>query len=235
MVPGERLLLIAAESREFQGLMKFCRNVRRLDWPVHWARAVELNGREGLLVANGAGPGRAAQAVDVAQSFGKLGLICSMGYCGALVEEMKVGAIFVAERIQACDREYVTLRPECDRPHYQGVLASIGRVAQTAEEKRTLRGRGASAVEMEAGGVAARAAELHVPLCCIKSVTDLAHESFHFDFNRALRSDGRFGTMRLIAASCRRPLSLLPELMRLALRTRTASRTLGEFVGDCRF
>ncbi|HLN04380.1 MAG TPA: hypothetical protein VK335_34145 [Bryobacteraceae bacterium] len=235
MVSGERLLLIAAEPREFQGLMKFCRNVRRLDWPVHWARVVELNGREGLLVANGAGPGRAAQAVDVARSFGKLGLICSMGYCGALVEEMTVGAIFVAERVQTCDKEYVTVRPECDRPHHEGVLASIGHVAQTAEEKRELRGRGASAVEMEAAGVAAKAEELCVPLCCIKSVTDLAHENFHLDFNRALRSDGRFGTMRLIAASCRRPLSLLPELMRLAKRSRTASRALGEFVGDCRF
>ena len=228
-------MLIAAEPREFQGLMKFCRNVRRLDWPVHWARAVELNGREGWLVANGAGPGRAAQAVDVAQSFGKLGLICSMGYCGALVDEMKIGAVFVAERVQTCDKEYATVRPECGRPHYEGVLASIGRVAQTAEEKRELRGRGASAVEMEAAGVAAKAAELGVPLCCIKSVTDLAGEGFQLDFNRALRLDGRFGTMRLIAASCRRPLSLLPELLRLAKRSRTASRVLGEFVGDCRF
>jgi adenosylhomocysteine nucleosidase len=235
MVSGERLLLIAADPREFQGLMKFCRNVRRLEWPVHWARAVELNGREGWLVANGAGPGRAAQAVDVAQSFGKLGLICSMGYCGALVEEMKVGSVFVAERVQTFDRQYVTVPPQCGRPHYGGVLASIGHVAQTAEEKRELRGRGASAVEMEAAGVAQKAEELHVPLCCIKSVTDLAHESLHFDFNRALRSDGRFGTMRLIAASCRRPLSLLPELLRLAKRSRTASRALGEFVGDCRF
>ncbi len=235
MVSGEQLLLIAAEPREFQGLMKFCRNVKRLDWPVHWARSVELHGREVLLVANGAGAGRAADAVDVARSFVKLGLICSMGYCGALVEEMPIGAIFVAERVQTCDREYVTVRPTCDRPHYNGVLASIGHVAQTADEKSELRGRGASAVEMEAAGVAERAQELHIPLCCIKSVTDLANESLQLDFNSALRSDGRFDTMQLIAASCRRPLSLIPELLRLGKRSRTASRTLGEFVGDCRF
>jgi nucleoside phosphorylase len=229
MVPGERLLLIAAEPREFQGLLKFCRNVRRLAWPVDWARAVELNGRESWLVANGAGPARAAQAVDVAQSFGKPGLICSMGYCGALVEEMNVGAIFVAERVRTCDKEYVTVRPECEQPFQAGVLASIGHVAQTAEEKRELRRSGAWAVEMEAAGVAAKAEELHAPLCCIKSVTDLAGESFHLDLNRALRPDGRFDTMQLIAASCRRPLKRLPELLRLA------SRALGEFIGHCRF
>lgn len=235
MVSGERLLLIAADPREFQGLVKFCRNVRRLDWPVHWAREAELSGRQSWLVANGAGAGRASQAVEIAQSFGKLGLICSMGYCGALAEGMKPGDIFVAERVQTCDREYVTFRPESRWPHSRGVLVSIDHVAQTAEEKKELQKRGASAVEMEAAGVAAKAEELHVPLCCIKSVTDLAGETLQLDFNAALRSDGRFGTMRLIAASCRRPLGLLPELMRLAKRSRTASQALGEFIADCRF
>jgi len=235
MVSGERLLLIAAEPREFQGLLPFCRKLTRLDWPVHWARAAELNGRESWLAANGAGAGRAAQVVDVARSAGKPGLICSMGYCGALEEEMKPGAIFVADRVAGGDRNYAAVRPECGRPHYTGTLASIGHIARTAEEKRQLRARGASAVEMEAAGVAAKAEELGIPLCCIKSVTDLAREDFQLDLEGALRSDGRFGTMRLIAASCRRPLSLLPELMRLAGRSRTASRALGDFIGNCRF
>jgi len=235
MVSGERLLLIAAEPREFTGVVRFCRNVKRLDWPVHWARSVELTGREAFLVANGAGSSRVSQAVDVARGFGKLGLICSMGYCGALEAEMKVGAIFVAERIETGDGAYAAVRPQSARQHHVGVLASLNRVAQTADEKRELRARGASAVDMEAGGVARKAVELEVPLCCIKSVTDLAEENFHLDLNGALRSDGRFDTMRLIADSCRRPLSLLPELVRLGMRSRTASRTLGEFIGDCRF
>jgi nucleoside phosphorylase len=235
MVSGERLLLIAAEPREFSGVVRFCRNVKRLDLAVHWARSAELNGRDTLLVANGAGWGRAAQAVDVAREFGKLGLICSMGYCGALEVGMKVGSIFVAERVETPGKEYAAVQPECPREHRVGALVSVSRVAQTAEEKKALRARGASAVEMEAGGVAARAAELQVPLCCIKSVTDLAAESLHLDLNGALRSDGRFDTMRLIAESCRRPLSLLPELLRLGIRSRTASRMLGEFIGDCRF
>jgi adenosylhomocysteine nucleosidase len=235
MVSGERLLLIAAEPREFRGLLKFCRKVRTLAWPVHWARAAEMKGREVLLVANGAGAARAAKAVDVASSFGGIEWICSMGYCGALDDGMTVGAIFVAERVQTDQGVYVAARPRSARPHVTGLLASIDRVAQTVEEKRELRARGASAVEMEAAGVAAKAAELHLPFYCIKSVTDLAGESFGLDLNSALLSDGRFGTMRLIAAACRRPLSLLPELARLGSRSRAASQTLGEFVADCRF
>lgn len=235
MVSGERLLLIAAEPREFSGLVQSCRNVKLLAWPVYWARSADLNGREVLLVANGAGRRRAAEAVDVARSMSKLDLICNMGFCGALENEMGIGDIFVAGRVQGGDAEYVAVQPKSRHPFHTGVLASIDRVAQTAEEKRGLRARGASAVEMEAAGVAAKAAELAVPFYCVRSVTDLADETFGLDLNAALRADGRFDTMRLIAASCRRPLSLLPELLRLGKRCRIATRTLGEFVADCRF
>ncbi|HXI40749.1 MAG TPA: hypothetical protein VNH83_12255 [Bryobacteraceae bacterium] len=235
MVSGERLLLIAAEPREFSGLMQFCRNVKPLAWPVYWARSADLNGRKVLLVANGAGRRRAGQAVDVASSMDKMDSICNMGFCGALESGMEIGDIFVAERVQTGDAEYAAMQPESMRSYHSGVLASIDRVAQTAEEKCTLRAGGASAVEMEAAGVAGKAADLSLPFYCVRSVTDLADESFGLDFNAALRPDGRFDTMRLIAASCRRPLSLLPELLRLGMRCRTASRTLGEFVADCRF
>jgi nucleoside phosphorylase len=235
MVSGERLLLIAAEPREFSGLLTFCKNVKPLAWPVLWARSAELNGRPAVLVANGAGRAQAALAVNAASLVEKLDLICNMGFCGALVSGMAIGDIFVAERVQTGHGEFVAAKPQSDLPHHAGVLASIDRVAQTAEEKRDLRMRGALAVEMEAAGVAAKAAELRVPFYCVRSITDLADESFSFDFNAALRPDGRFDTMQIIAATCRRPLSLLPELVRLGMRCRTASRTLGEFVADCRF
>jgi len=235
MVSGERLLLIAAEPREFSGLVQFCRNVKPLAWPVYSARSADLKGRGVLLVANGAGRRRAAQGVDVASSVGKLDLICNMGFCGALESGMAIGDIFVAGSVQTGDAEYAAVKPKSTRKYHTGVLASIDRVAQTAEEKLGLRARGASAVEMEAAGVAKKAAELGVPFYCVRSVTDLADETLGLDFNAALRPDGRFDTMRLIAASCRRPLSLLPELVRLGKRSRIASRTLGEFVADCRF
>jgi adenosylhomocysteine nucleosidase len=235
MVSGERLLLIAAEAREFRGLLKFCGKVKPLALPVHWARSAELNGRPILLVANGAGGVRAARAVEVAGSAGRLDLICNMGFCGALENGMAIGDIFVASRVRTCAGEFAAATPKTVRPHHAGVLVSIDRIAQTAREKDELRVEGASAVEMEAGGVAAKAKELNLPFYCVRAVTDLLGESFQLDLNAALRSDGRFDTMRLIAASCRRPLSLLPELLRLGRRSVTASRTLGEFVADCRF
>ena len=194
-----------------------------------------MNGHEVLMAANGAGAARAAAAVEAAHAAGGLDLICSMGFCGALKDDMRIGDIFVAERVQADGVEYVAAKPETARPHHTGVLESIDHVAQTAEEKASLRRGGASAVEMEAAGAAATAARFALPFYCVRSVTDLAGESFRLDLNSALRSDGKFATMQLIAASCRRPVSRLPELLRLGRRARAASQTLGEFVADCRF
>jgi adenosylhomocysteine nucleosidase len=235
MVSGQRLLLVGAEAREFRGVLKFCRDVKPLGWPVRWSRRALMNGCEVLLAANGAGAARAAAAVEAAHAAGNLELICSMGFCGALEDDMRIGDIFVAGRVQADGAEYAAAMPESAHPYHTGVLVSIDHVAQTAGEKAVLRKGGAAAVEMEAAGVAAKAAGLGVPFYCVRSVTDLAGENFHLDLNAALRADGRFATMQLIAASCRRPLSLLPELLRLGRRSYAAAHTLGEFLADCRF
>src|SRR5436190_11740335 len=134
MVPGERLLLIAAEPREFSGVLRFCTNVKLLGWPVHWARAAALNGGEVLLLANGAGDARAARAVEVATSEEKISRICSVGFCGALENGMSVGDIFVAERVDGGGDRYAASQPESGQMrHRRGVLASVGRVAQTAQ------------------------------------------------------------------------------------------------------
>jgi nucleoside phosphorylase len=115
------------------------------------------------------------------------------------------------------------------------LLASIDHVAQTAEEKRRLRAAGAWAVEMEAAGVAERAAHSGLPFYCVRVVTDLADESFGMDFNAALRPDGRFDTMRILAGAMRSPVKLFPELIRLHGRCQTAAKALGEFIAGCRF
>jgi adenosylhomocysteine nucleosidase len=108
-------------------------------------------------------------------------------------------------------------------------------VVQTAAEKSQLRTPGAIAVEMEAAAVAERAQALGLPFFCIKSVTDLAGETLTIDFNAALRSDGRFDTMKILASSLRHPWVRLPELFRLRARCVRAARSLGEFIADCRF
>jgi len=228
-------LLVAAEPREFDGLLRFCSGVRKLAWPVYWARSGESGGRQLWMVANGAGAAQAGRAVEAAFAACQPEAIVSMGFCGALDPALQVGDVFVATAVDAAGRRFDVRLPQSEHPHATGVLVSIDRVAQTAGEKRALRAAGASAVEMEAGGVAQFAAARAVPMFCVRSVTDTAGQSFVNDFNKALLSDGHFGTMKLLTSALGNPGKAFPELFRLRRFCRIATRTLGEFIAGCRF
>jgi len=232
------MVFVAAEAREFGGLLPFCRKVERLDWPLAWARVAEWNGRRIFLAANGAGPNRAGEAIEIARS--KVGqedmdAVVSTGFCGGLDPAMKIGDVFVATGIEMEGGVEPVNIPESGIEHFKGILVSRDRVAQTAEEKSDLRRSGASAVEMEAAGVFSRVREWELPFYCVRSVTDLADESFRIDLNAARLADGRFSTPRILAAAMRRPIAAGPELLELRRRCATAARSLGEFIADCSF
>jgi len=219
------LLFIASDPRELAGLLRHCRGVRPLAWPVDWAREGQLHGRKVQLAANGVGPQRAAAALRDAE------MIVSVGYCGALEPSLRVGDIVVATSVGGIPAR----QPRCELPYHSGPVASQSRVASSAEQKRKLRSAGAIAVEMEAAGVAAEAARRGLPFACIRAVTDRAEETFRNDFDAALRPDGHFDTMLLLRSALQNPASALPELVRLHFRCRRAARNLGEFLAHCRF
>jgi adenosylhomocysteine nucleosidase len=234
MVSGQRVLLVAAEPREFHGLLRFCSGVRKLAWPVDWARYAECQGRQFWMAANGAGAALAGAATEVGCTVCRPDVIVSMGFCGALDPELRIGEIFVATAILGTGHASL---PQLEKaaPHAVGPLASIDHVAQTSAEKADLRKSGAAAVEMEAAGVAARASAHHVRFYCVRSITDLAGQDFVLDFNKALRSDGHFGTINLLTSAFENPRQAFPELFRLRRSSLIATRTLGEFIAGCRF
>ncbi len=187
-----------------------------------------------MAVANGAGSARAALAVEAAQAAEDLKAVCNTGFCGALDPALDIGDVFVATGIRARGSEFTALRPVTSAGYSHGVLASIDRIAQTSDEKRLLRQSGAAAVEMEAGGAAAKASEFGVPFYCVRAVSDLASETFACDFNAALLDNGKFDMIRLFTSAIRKP-RRFGELLRLQRRCETASRNLGEFLAGCEF
>ena len=231
----EELLLIAAEPREFDGLLPLCEPAERLATPLAWARRARLNGRSLVLAANGAGPANAAAAFDRMREFVRPTAVVSVGFCGALDPALKIGDVFAASSIQTAGETVPLALPRSGRPFATGTLVSIDRVAQTAEEKRNLYRSGAAAVEMEAAGVYSRVREWGLPFFCIRSVTDLADETFRIDFNAARRADGRFSAGRILAGAALRPFTMMPDLLELRRRCRIAAGALGEFLADCRF
>jgi adenosylhomocysteine nucleosidase len=230
-----RLLLVASDSMEFTGILAHSEPTRSEPLPVDWSRTARVGTHEVLLVANGAGPDRAAAAVDAALSRFRPDAAVSTGFCGALAPELAVADVVVATSIAGAGQRYHSLPLTTTTTHYAGVICSIDHVAQTSEEKKRLRNSGAIAVEMEAAGVASKAETNDLPFYCFRAVTDLASEDMANDFNRALRSDGHFDTMLILRGTLRNPLVRLPELFRLRNRCARAASALGEFIADCRF
>jgi nucleoside phosphorylase len=228
-----KLLLIASDPREFQGLLARCEKARNPGLPLIWSRQARYAAHEFLMVSNGAGATRSAAAVDAAVPVSHPHAVVSMGFCGALAPELGVADIVVGTAIAG--GEFQLQVPRNPASHHLGAVCSIDHVARTAAEKGRLRATGAIAVEMEAAGVAARAQVHCLPFFCIKSVTDLAGESMANDFNAALRSDGHFATIDILRSTLRHPWVRLPELFRLRRRCVRATRLLGDFIANCRF
>lgn len=230
-----RLLFVASIRMEFAGLARHTHAARPADFAVDWARAARLGEHEVLLLANGAGRRRAAQAVDAARPW-RPDAIISTGFCGALDRELPVAGLVIATAVASGQGAYPAAPGLQAAPGgHRGLVCSIDHVARTAEEKHRLRHTGACAVEMEAAGVAERSQSLQLPFFCVRAVTDLADETMANDFNAALRPDGHFDTMNILRGTLRRPMVRLPELFRLRQRSMRATRALGDFIAGCRF
>jgi adenosylhomocysteine nucleosidase len=225
------LVFVAAERRELETLLLHVDEVTKPDWRLDFARVGRLNGRPVALVANGPGKKLAGQAVDLVKERESLDGLISTGFCGGLDPALGVGDIFVATEVVGVA---LALLPVTQRPFKSGTLLSIDRVVTTAAEKAAL-AQSAGAVEMEAAAVADLAKRYHVPFYAVRVVTDTFEESFLLDFNRMRSSDGRFSRAKIIASALRRPATLLPELIKLNMRTKRAAEALGDFLADARF
>lgn len=206
------ILFIASDAREFTGAMRFWSNVQPVPLPVHWARQGVRKGLRVLAVANGAGAERARLAAGTARGR----VICNIGFCGALDPALRVGDIVVPGAA-----------PSTARPYAAGRLICSDHTVGSVTEKRALRAQGGTAVDMESAGLPGA--------YFIKSVSDLADQEFHNDFNAAMLPDGRFSVARLVSSALKNPFVRFPELIRLQRSTKIASETLGEFLDSCEF
>lgn len=218
------IVAIGAEAMEFAGWLRHCTGVRRLDWPVAFARQAEWNGQAVTMIANGAGPRLAAEGLAAAKEREKVTAVMSIGWCGALDPALALNDVFVALAVRTAEGVRAALAPRKMPAARRGVLYSGDRFIRTAEEKAELRSRGAEAVEMEAGGL-----RFAGSFYAVRVVSDLAQEEFALDFNEYRDAEGRFQKGRIALAGLRHPM----DLMRMARRGRQAANALGDFLAQC--
>ncbi len=219
------IVAVGADAMEFGGWLRHCTGVRKLDWPVDFARQAEWNGQTVTMVANGAGPRLAAAGLAVARERETVTAVMSIGWCGALDPGLQLSEVMVAlgVRTEQGDRAALATR-KMPAGARRGVLWSGDRFVGTAEEKAELRGRGADAVEMEAAGL-----RFAGSFYAVRVVSDLAQEDFALDFNQYRDSEGRFQKARIAMAGLRHP----GDLIRMAKRGRDAANALGDFLAQC--
>ncbi|MEO8099651.1 MAG: hypothetical protein ABI811_18275 [Acidobacteriota bacterium] len=216
-------ILVAAEKREFAGLLRRIPH-QLLPWPN--AAFAHVSGSR-ILLANGAGPRSIQQLFQEISPDEKFSVTCivSTGFCGALDTSLKIGDIVV---------DGGPIRTSL--PYIQGKICSIDHVVVTAEEKRQLRERtGATVVEMEFAAVQAVALKWGVPCQAIRVVSDTAGEDLPLDFNLYRDADGRFQLPRIAMSGLLSPFRVLPALLRLDRNSREASEKLGAFLAHCEF
>lgn len=235
-VDANPIVAIAAEAREFAGLLRHASSVSALDWPVDFARRAEIGGSTWIVAANGPGPKLAGAAAGVAAERCRARAYVSTGFCGGLDPELEAGQVFVASTVEAPERgrQFVSRGTANRGGHAAGRLLSVDRVAVTAAEKAALWAGGAAAVEMEAAAVAERAERSETPFYCIRVVSDTARDEMPLDFNLYRDRDGRFSRGRIVAAALRKPVRFA-GLLKLDAHCRRASSNLGDFLADCRF
>jgi len=226
------LVFVAAEAREFAGMLRHVSLVSKLSWPVQFARSAELNRRPIVMLANGPGPKLAAvEAEEAGSRLQQVDGFVSTGYCGALDNGLRPFSIVVASHVNGSP----ALQPATELGYTAGALLSQDAVACTVEEKSRLWKTGGIAVEMEAAGIELVARKMGVPFYCVRVVTDAASEALALDFNLVRDRNGRFSRARILAAACRRPGRIVPELMKLGRTSKSASLALGDFIANCRF
>src|ERR1035438_8050295 len=96
-----RILMVAADRREFPGILRHATEVDSTTVPVAWSRSARLANHQLVRAANGAGAQRAAAAVDAALRGFPAEAIVSTGFCGALAPDLQIADIVVGSAISA--------------------------------------------------------------------------------------------------------------------------------------
>lgn len=201
------------------------------------AEARCLPGSFGTVVCSGASALRAERLAE-GLARGGARLLISFGVAGALEPALASGDLVIPEAVLtplgdqlACDPGLRTglveaLAKSGLGPSPARLLVGSGTIVATPEARRSLFARtGAAAVDMESHAVADAAATATLPFLVVRAVADTAWDQIPDLATRSLRPDGRTDVSAVVRGLLAQP-GQLPDLLRLAGRTRRALTTL---------
>ena len=219
--PMKTWLVVAAERREFDGMLKRLAVFQSSLWPGarHAFEADSGNDRWLLVAPTGPGPSWCSRFLSQRSAVGRKRWILRNDQHGSL-RCARSGA----RRGRYCRRWRVACRIEPAVSHRGAILSRPIVVAVTPSGKVAMRKQtGAIAVEMESAlrCFCDGAAEWGVPFFCVRAVSDTAADSLPLDFNQFRDAEGRFFAW---PDQCARrddpPFSVMPALLNLIVACR---------------
>ncbi len=191
-------------------------------WPYRFNEDEE---GEWVAACAGAGTHAATRAFAAAELCGRIDVVISTGWAGALHSVIEAGLVYsVAGVIDARTGE---LSPAADwRNDIWLVTSPI--VANSTEKLRLATTYNASLVDMEAAAIARLAQMRNIPFYCLKGVSDGFNDDLP-DFNRFLGPSGQLQAARFTLFALLRPW-LWPSLMRMGENSSKAADGIAQSV-----
>jgi adenosylhomocysteine nucleosidase len=201
-------------------------------WQHERSKGVDLwrkpfDGGEWIAACAGAGVGAATRAFAEVEKDGPIDKVISVGWAGALREELVVGQAYDVSTVidSRTGERFIAAGPPNDC-----WLVTNSRVADATEKKRLASTYEAVLVDMEAAGVARLARMRGIPFYCIKGISD-GHSDQLLDFNRFISTDGRFKLTRFVVFALLRPW-YWHALIRMGENSRKAARNIAQSLLD---
>ncbi len=150
---------------------------------------------EWVAVCAGMGADAARRAFAESEASGPIDRVLSVGWAGALNEEVYAANSFIASAVVDAQTGE---RFKLAAGERSMVLVSTARVADETEKRRLAATYSGAMVDMESAAVLRLAMTLDIPVCCVKAISDEVGAILP-DFNQFIN---RQGQMRMFAFVC---------------------------------
>lgn len=211
-----------------------------------WARTVGgAHGQASPFVAvrTGVGHTRATAGSRLLAQQYPLQALVSFGFAGGLLAGLAPGTLIIGDRVVSEDHghplyeanrglvdQMVRVAQAVRLPVRQGSVVTAERLVPDYPSKAALaRKCGASAVDMETGGIAEVAHEAGLAWVAVRAIVDGVDEALPVECLGFLRTDGQVAVGRLVRGIWRSP-RMIGDILWLAQRTATARRRLSHLL-----
>ena len=226
--------IVCSLPLELEPFLKRCQRVQTYSGGDFTFKGGRYDGIRIAVVECGMGYARARRATEALIEGHSPSWLLSCGFAGALLPQMKVGNIVMANEIvdQHGQQFSIDLKLSTDesRGLYVGRVITADEIVRTIAEKRELHEqRAAIAVDMESLAVAQVARERHVRFMGIRAISDDMSADLPSEVLSVMGGSGAVRVGAVIGALWKRP-SSMKDMLKLRDHAEVAAKSLASFL-----